>query len=256
VLPASASDPDVRDHCNLEVLNDATLLDATRARFRKDAIYTYISEILLAVNPLKPLPHLYDLSSKALYRSGSRDALDPHIYGVAELAFSHLVAHSHSQSLVVSGESGAGKTEANKQLLDYLIWRAGTADATANGSNGNGALGKRILDTNPVLEAFGNAKTARNHNSSRFGKYLHLKMDDTDHSVVGGHARKRKCARNGWGAYQNRDAPGMGGEHAKMETRLEWVGSVHKWGGAQDRCWLEQAAPGVEYVARKRCRLE
>lgn len=185
VLPASASDPDVRDHCNLEVLNDATLLDATRARFGKDAIYTYISEILLAVNPFKPLPHLYETSSKARYRAGSRDALDPHVYGVAELAFSHLVAHSHSQSLVVSGESGAGKTEANKQLLDYLIWRASTADA-----GGDLSLGKRILDTNPVLEAFGNAKTARNYNSSRFGKYLHLKMDDTDHSVVGGRARE------------------------------------------------------------------
>jgi myosin heavy subunit len=193
VLPASASDPDVRDHCNLEVLNDATLLHATRARFGKDAIYTYISEILLAVNPYKPLPHLYDSDSKARYRAASRDELDPHVYGVAELAFSHLVSHSHSQSLVVSGESGAGKTEANKQLLDYLIWRAGTSDGS-----GSMSLGKRILDTNPVLEAFGNAKTARNNNSSRFGKYLHLKMDDTDHSVVGepgiGSARIRQRA--------------------------------------------------------------
>ena len=69
VLPASNSDPDVRDHCNLEVLNDATLLEATRVRFGKDAIYTYISEILLAVNPFKPLPHLYDADAK-VSRSG------------------------------------------------------------------------------------------------------------------------------------------------------------------------------------------
>ena len=86
----------------------------------------------------------------------------PHVFATAEMAYTHMITNTQSQSLLVAGESGAGKTECNKQLLNFLVWRAG-ASGTANAAT----LSKDILDTNPVLEAFGNAKTVRNNNSSR-----------------------------------------------------------------------------------------
>ena len=93
-----------------------------------------------------------------------------------------------AQSLLVSGESGAGKTETNKQLMNYLIWRAGTASSTSAADAGSKSLSQRILDTNPVLEALGNAKSIRNNNSSRFGKYVNLKFS-TDWKVMGAEVR-------------------------------------------------------------------
>jgi len=108
------------------------------------------------------------------------------------MSFTHLKLHSQSQSLVVSGESGAGKTETNKHLMSYLIWRAGTAFASARpgdkDAGGSMDLAKDIIDTNPVLEAFGNAKTTRNNNSSRFGKYVNLKFNQ-QHKITGAEIR-------------------------------------------------------------------
>ena len=95
------------------------------------------------------------------------------------MSYQSMTMHNQSQSLLVSGESGAGKTETNKQLLDFLIWRSGTIGGTASAG-----LAKRILDTNPVLEALGNAKSIRNNNSSRFGKYVNLKFNK-DWKVMG-----------------------------------------------------------------------
>ena len=109
---------------------------------------------------------------------------DPHIYAVAEMAYTHMVNNAQSQSLLVAGESGAGKTETNKQLLDYLIWRAGVHAGSPNAAN----LARDIQDTNPVLEAFGNAKTIRNNNSSRFGKYINLKFS-SKYQIMGAEVR-------------------------------------------------------------------
>ena len=104
----------------------------------------------------------------------------PHIYSVAEAAFAALrlpAKSSKRQVIVVSGESGAGKTEANKQLMEFLVWRGGTSSAAG--------LTEKILDANPILEAFGNAKTVRNNNSSRFGRYVLLLMDGQRAAVRG-----------------------------------------------------------------------
>ena len=98
-----------------------------------------------------------------------------------------MTMHNQSQSLLVSGESGAGKTETNKQLMHFLIWRAGTSsNPTAAGAQKD--LATRILDTNPVLEALGNAKSIRNNNSSRFGKYVNLKFNK-EWKVMGAEVR-------------------------------------------------------------------
>merc|ERR1719305_1095867 len=104
------------------------------------------------------------------------------------MSYQSMLMHNQSQSLLVSGESGAGKTETNKQLMDYIIWRAGV-NASVRTSK-VATLARRILDTNPVLEAFGNAKSIRNNNSSRFGKYINLKFNK-DWRVMGAEVTHR-----------------------------------------------------------------
>ena len=172
----------VKDHCNLDVLNSATLVENTRQRFVENHIYTYISQLLIAVNPFKVIDGLYDERRKEMYKGCNWTQLDPHVYAIAEMSYQYMTLHNQSQSLLVSGESGAGKTETNKQLMDFPIWRSGTSGGKS------GDLSKRILDTNPVLEALGNAKSIRNNNSSRFGKYVNLKFNK-DWKVMGAEVR-------------------------------------------------------------------
>jgi len=172
VLDCTSVDEHVKDHCNLDVLNSATLVENTKQRFVQDDIYTYISQLLIAVNPFKQIEGLYTDKKKEIYRGCNWAQEEPHVYAIAEMSYQSMTMHNQSQSLLVSGESGAGKTETNKQLMDYLIWRSGTS-----GGGSTAGLAKRILDTNPVLEALGNAKSIRNNNSSRFGKYVNLKFD-------------------------------------------------------------------------------
>ncbi|KAL3932462.1 MAG: hypothetical protein SGPRY_000692 [Prymnesium sp.] len=173
LVQCNHSEDHVKDHCNLEVLNAATLVENSRQRFAVDKMYTYISEILIAVNPFKFIEGLYSDEMKQKYKGNNWTTLEPHVYAAAEMAFKHMELQAMSQSLLVSGESGAGKTETNKQLMEYLIWRTGVDKNRSVDSN----LAQQILDTNPVLESFGNAKNSRNKNSSRFGKYVNLKFN-------------------------------------------------------------------------------
>ena len=176
----------MKDHCNLDVLNAATLVENARKRFAQDKMYTYISQLLIAINPFKEIKDLYSEQMKEVYKGANWSQLDPHVYAIAEMSYQSMLVHNQSQSLLVSGESGAGKTETNKQLMDYLIWRAGSAGTTSQ--KAALPLDRRILDTNPVLEAFGNAKSIRNNNSSRFGKYINLKFNK-DWQVMGAEVR-------------------------------------------------------------------
>jgi len=181
------TEEDKKDHCNLDVLNSATLVENARVRFVNDKIYTYISQLLIVINPFKRIEGIYDDAVKEIYKGANWTQLDPHVYAIAEMAYQSMTLHNQSQSLLVSGESGAGKTETNKHLMDYIIWRAGRAASVAAQTNKT-SLDKRILDTNPVLEAFGNAKSIRNNNSSRFGKYINLKFNK-DWKVMGAEVR-------------------------------------------------------------------
>lgn len=161
------------DNAFLIHINEATILSNMRARFSSDAIYTYTGSILLAVNPFQRLP-LYGEDNMKAYKFKKLGAVEPHVYAMSEVAYATFLRTGGSQSLVVSGESGAGKTETNKQLMNYLAWRSrtdndGKAGKEAGGTSGD--LAETILRADPVLEAFGNAKTSRNNNSSRFGKF-------------------------------------------------------------------------------------
>ena len=154
------------DNTMLIHLSEATLLANVRGRYVKREIYTLTGQILLAMNPFEALP-IYCESIMAGYKDKVLGRGPPHVYGIAETAYKMLIKTTKSQSIVVSGESGAGKTETNKHLMYYLAWRS-------KASGGTATLAECILQSNPVLEAFGNAKTSRNNNSSRFGKFIKI----------------------------------------------------------------------------------
>ena len=154
----------------------ARLPTRRRARSRPRAVRPQ------AVNPGHPLPELY--SDHVRTRSKAADLRDvkrePHLYDVAEQGFRQLVDQKKAQRIIISGESGAGKTESIKYCMNYLVWRAPSAETGEDATSG---LTTRIMQSNPLLEAFGNAKTQRNNNSSRFGKYITLEFAES-HSIV------------------------------------------------------------------------
>jgi len=161
------------DMTSLWHLHEPGILDNLHGRFRLDLPYTFVAHLLIAVNPLKPTPNPEMAGIGAV---ASLTGLAPHQYVIAETAYRALLLPPtvrQSQSIVVSGESGAGKTESAKILMRYITWRSGAA----NPQGGVATANDRIVQSNPMLEALGNAKTQRNHNSSRFGKYISIKFD-------------------------------------------------------------------------------
>ncbi|XP_017553192.2 myosin VIa isoform X2 [Pygocentrus nattereri] len=165
----------VEDNCSLMYLNEATLLNNIRVRYSKDRIYTYVANILIAVNPYYDIPKLYSPDTIKQYRGRSLGTLPPHVYAIADKAYRDMKVLKMSQSIIVSGESGAGKTENTKFVLRYLTTSYGTGQD----------IDERIVEANPLLEAFGNAKTVRNNNSSRFGKFVEIHFN-AKNAVVGG----------------------------------------------------------------------
>ncbi|XP_026141654.1 myosin VIb isoform X1 [Carassius auratus] len=165
----------VEDNCSLMYLNEATLLNNIRVRYSKDLIYTSVANILIAVNPYFDIPKLYSPETIKSYQGRSLGTLPPHVYAIADKAYRDMRVLKMSQSIVVSGESGAGKTENTKFVLRYLTSSYGTCQD----------IDERIVEANPLLEAFGNAKTVRNNNSSRFGKFVEIHFNEKN-AVVGG----------------------------------------------------------------------
>ena len=181
VYPAEEDDrKEVDDNCSLMYLNEATLLNNVCLRYSKDKIYTYVANILIAVNPYLEVPALYSTDTIKSYLGRSLGTKPPHVFAIADKAFRDMKVLKTSQSIIVSGESGAGKTESTKYILKYLC------DNYGQSSNNSGSLEQKILQANPILEAFGNAKTTRNNNSSRFGKFIEIHFDGQC-SVVGGY---------------------------------------------------------------------
>uniref|UniRef100_A0A8C6ZXQ2 Unconventional myosin-VI n=1 Tax=Nothoprocta perdicaria TaxID=30464 RepID=A0A8C6ZXQ2_NOTPE len=176
VFPAEEdSKKDVEDNCSLMYLNEATLLHNIKVRYSKDRIYTYVANILIAVNPYFDIPKFYSSETIKKYQGRSLGTLPPHVFAIADKAFRDMKVLKMSQSIIVSGESGAGKTENTKFVLRYLTESYGTGQD----------IDDRIVEANPLLEAFGNAKTVRNNNSSRFGKFVEIHFNEKN-SVVGG----------------------------------------------------------------------
>ncbi|CAF0892583.1 unnamed protein product [Rotaria sp. Silwood1] len=176
VFEVEEYDKDVDDNCALMYLNEATLLNNVRRRYRKDMIYTYVANILIAINPYKELRGVYSVDTMKKYNGKSLGVMSPHVFAIGDKSYRDMRTTRQSQSIVISGESGAGKTESAKYVLQYLTESYGAQ---------SGLIEDRINKSNPLLEAFGNAKTTRNNNSSRFGKFIEVHFNEK-YRVVGG----------------------------------------------------------------------
>lgn len=159
----------------LTYLNEPGVLWNLQVRYQQDDIYTYTGSILIAVNPFSPMPHLYGHHMMEQYKGVDQGDLSPHAYAIADASYRQMRNHSKSQAILVSGESGAGKTETSKHIMQYLAWLGGEVDFSTVERDQN--IEQKVLESNPLLEAFGNAKTVRNNNSSRFGKFTEIHFD-------------------------------------------------------------------------------
>eukprot|EP01134_Creolimax_fragrantissima_P006244 CFRG6244T1 len=187
----------VNDLQEIRPLHDASVLENIKVRFQDDQFYTYTGKSLIAINPMKPVAELYDRSHILTYHSidelSELHCLPPHIYAVGETAFRQMMQTHLPQSVIVSGESGAGKTVTSRYLLQYFTIVAALKKEveeepeltktlrhhiSTHSFQERGGMESKIIVSNTILEAFGNATTLRNENSSRFGKYLRLQFGE------------------------------------------------------------------------------
>ncbi|XP_075474640.1 myosin-17-like [Primulina tabacum] len=161
----------VDDMTKLSYLHEPGVLQNLAARYELNEIYTYTGNILIAINPFQRLPHLYDTHMMEQYKGASLGELSPHVFAIADVSYRAMINDGKSNSILVSGESGAGKTETTKMLMRYLAHLGGRSGVEGR------TVEQQVLESNPVLEAFGNAKTVRNNNSSRFGKFVEIQFD-------------------------------------------------------------------------------
>lgn len=163
------------DMAELTHLNEASVVHNLHMRYQSDLIYTYSGLFLVTVNPYCPLP-IYSNEYINMYKGRSREDTKPHIYAMADEAFRNLVDEGENQSILVTGESGAGKTENTKKVIQYIAAVAHSESPVKSRGSQHSNLSAQILRANPILEAFGNAQTVRNNNSSRFGKFIRIEF--------------------------------------------------------------------------------
>lgn len=179
VVVHSSSLKPMENMVDLLQLSEASILHDLRLRYYEDHIYTFISSIVVSINPYKVLPCYGPLvmeQFKTSLKQGKESP--PHVYSLADRAWQQLREEATNQAIVISGESGAGKTECTKLVLQYMAELSG-------GNNSN--IERKILQANPILEAYGNAQTVRNHNSSRFGKWIEI-MFNSKQRIIGSRA--------------------------------------------------------------------
>ena len=199
------------DLVNLDELNEATILHSLNVRFRYDRFYTAVGTILVSLNPFKWVTELYAADVMKFYRDNRYSSFEkpPHVFDLAERSFLGLLDDGQSQAIIISGESGAGKTEAAKKCVEYLAAASrevtaaeeekegegqttgetktvtGSTSSSSSSSSPTTTVADRIMAASPVLEAFGNAKTLRNNNSSRFGKWMVIEFGARLYDIQG-----------------------------------------------------------------------
>jgi len=194
------------DMVNIDCLNEAELLNNLRSRFiDTEEIFTYVGPTLLIINPYQQLPEVFSIKNLALYQKEVNNItftlkdFKPHIYAISADVFKKLFENQQNQAMVISGESGAGKTENVKYAMQFLTSLGNVTESKniakdmfrkssstcKRFSLKREAIEEKILSCNPILEAFGNAKTVRNDNSSRFGKYVTLLVDKGNRKILG-----------------------------------------------------------------------
>ncbi|KAL0119515.1 hypothetical protein PUN28_007766 [Cardiocondyla obscurior] len=163
------------DMADLTYLNEASVLHNLKQRYYAKLIYTYSGLFCVAINPYKRFP-VYTSRCAKLYRGKRRSEVPPHIFAISDGAYVNMLTNNENQSMLITGESGAGKTENTKKVIAYFatVGASTKKDKEDSGSQKKGSLEDQVVQTNPVLEAFGNAKTVRNDNSSRFGKFIRI----------------------------------------------------------------------------------
>merc|ERR1719361_2722147 len=158
------------DMANLTFLNDASVFWNLKVRFQAKLIYTYSGLFCIVVNPYKRYP-IYTGTVVKMYLGKRKNEVPPHLWAITETAYRNMLTNTKDQSMLITGESGAGKTENTKKVISYLAAVAAPKKASATKKV---SLEDQIVATNPILESYGNAKTSRNDNSSRFGKFIRI----------------------------------------------------------------------------------
>merc|ERR1711988_1802633 len=158
------------DMANLTFLNDASVFWNLKTRYQAKLIYTYSGLFCIVVNPYKRFP-IYSQTVVKMYLGKRRNEVPPHLWAITETAYRNMLTNGKDQSMLITGESGAGKTENTKKVITYL---AMVATGSGKKSEKKVSLEDQIVATNPILESYGNAKTSRNDNSSRFGKFIRI----------------------------------------------------------------------------------
>merc|ERR1719419_559994 len=171
------------DMADLTCLNEASVLHNIKERYYSGLIYTYSGLFCVVVNPYKRLP-IYTEKIIEIYKGKKRHEVPPHVFAITDIAYRSMLQDREDQSILCTGESGAGKTENTKKVIQYLAYVAASKPkssshlpSTNDGSLSFGELEQQLLKANPILEAFGNAKTVKNDNSSRFGKFVRINFD-------------------------------------------------------------------------------
>merc|ERR1719391_29903 len=171
------------DMANLTCLNEASVLQNIKERYYSGLIYTYSGLFCVVVNPYKRLP-IYTEKIIEIYKGKKRHEVPPHVFAITDIAYRSMLQDREDQSILCTGESGAGKTENTKKVIQYLAYVAASkpkgsshAPTSNDGGLNFGELEQQLLKANPILEAFGNAKTVKNDNSSRFGKFIRINFD-------------------------------------------------------------------------------
>ncbi|XP_018304722.1 myosin heavy chain, muscle isoform X32 [Mycetomoellerius zeteki] len=161
------------DMADLTYLNEASVLHNLKQRYYAKLIYTYSGLFCVAINPYKRFP-VYTSRCAKLYRGKRRSEVPPHIFAISDGAYVNMLTNNENQSMLITGESGAGKTENTKKVIAYFATVGASTKKDKEVDTKKGSLEDQVVQTNPVLEAFGNAKTVRNDNSSRFGKFIRI----------------------------------------------------------------------------------
>ncbi|KAI1793106.1 P-loop containing nucleoside triphosphate hydrolase protein [Ganoderma leucocontextum] len=161
----------VSDMTLLTTITNESINENLDKRWKNAEIYTYIGSVLISVNPFRDLG-IYTDEVLQRYKGKNRLEVPPHVFGIAESAYYNMNAYHENQCVIISGESGAGKTEAAKRIMQYIAAVSGGQDSSIQ------EIKDMVLATNPLLESFGCAKTLRNNNSSRHGKYLEIMFND------------------------------------------------------------------------------
>ncbi|XP_055753841.1 myosin-9-like isoform X3 [Salvelinus fontinalis] len=169
----------VEDMAELTCLNEASVLHNLKERYYSGLIYTYSGLFCVVINPYKNLP-IYSEEIVDMYKGKKRHEMPPHIYAITDTAYRSMMQDREDQSILCTGESGAGKTENTKKVIQYLAHVASSHKTKKDQTSSflsHGELEKQLLQANPILEAFGNGKTVKNDNSSRFGKFIRINFD-------------------------------------------------------------------------------